>query len=370
MSYSPIGRAQDVLTTRGHLFLVGRTGSGKTTALVSLLEAKIREGHAAVFVDPHGDAADMLVERVPRSRRSDVVVFDPLRLDCPGLNPFASVTDLERPLIVTTLVATMKKIFATAWGARTEHLIRNAFSAITEVRGSTLEDAARLLFDEKHRAWVLRQVKDQATRQFWLEEVPSYSKQLMAEAIAAPLNKLGSILADPRVRLAITKQKPRLDLYRLLNRNAIVIVRLPKGLLGELNTTVLGSFVLGAFQAAVMRRAELGLGDRNACLLAADEFWNFVVEPISELLAEGRKYGISVAAACQSASMLEPRMRSSLLANAGLVSFRVSGEDGELLAPEFAGDYGPVTLTSLSTGEAVVRLGPERARLVQFPRPQ
>jgi DNA helicase HerA-like ATPase len=352
-----------------HLFLVGRTGSGKTSALISLLEREIRDGRSVVFIDPHGDAALDLMQRVPRYRRNDVVFIDPLAESCPSLNPFATVTEAERPLVVANLLATMKKIFASAWGARTEWLLRNAFGAVAEVRSGTLEDAARMLFDEKHRAWVLRQVTDETIRRFWLQEAASYSKQLYGEAIAAPLNKLGSVLSDPRIRRALTKTRPRFDLHRALERNAIVIARLPKGLLGELNVTVLGSLLVGAVQAAIMRRAELAAERRAQCIVAIDEFFNLAPEPIADLLSEGRKYGVTIAAACQSASMLDASLRSSLLANAGLIVFRVSGEDAELLAPEFADEYGPTTLTSLSIGEAVMRTGPERATIVEFPPP-
>ena len=133
--------------------------------------------------------------------------------------------------------------------------------------------------------------------------------------------------------------------------------------------SVLGSFVLGSVQAALLRRAETEQNGRPPCVVAVDEFWNFAPEPITELLSEGRKYGLSLVLACQSISILEPRLRSSVLANADLVCFRVSGEDAEVLAPEFANEYGPTSLTSLALGEAVARIGPERARVVRFPPP-
>lgn len=352
--------------TRLHTLAVGRTGAGKSTMLRGLLAHEIAAGRGVVLLDPHGDLAIEVRAIVPRRRLNDVTWFDPTESTCPGLNPFARVAVDDRALAVANLLAAFRKTFGEgAWGFRSQHLLRYAFLAIMEVRGATIEDAGRMLFDEQHRTWLLRQVKDERVRRFFFEELPSYGK-LAGEAAAAPLNKIGALVGDPRVRAVMTRSRPRLDIPRVMARQRVVLARLPKGILGEDSVTVLGAVILGSVQAATMARAAAPVEERLPFTLVVDEIGAFPSDVVLELLAEARKYAVRLVLACQSLAALEHRVRSALLANAGLVVFRVSGEDGELLAPELANDFGPGALTSLGTGEAVVRLGPEKPRVVQF----
>jgi energy-coupling factor transporter ATP-binding protein EcfA2 len=358
--------SSEIAESRAHLLVVGKTGAGKSTLLRTLLASEIAAGRGTMLLDPHGDLALEVRALLPRRRRDALVWVDPTEPSCPGMNPFARVREDERALAVSNLLAGFRKLFGDgAWGFRSAHLLRNAFLALMEVRGATLDDAGRMLFDERHRTWALAQVKDTAVRRFFFEELPSYGK-LGGEAAAAPLNKLGAILGDARVRAVVTKSRPRLDVARAVERERVVLARLPKGVLGEDSVTVLGAVMLGALQAAIMRRASAAPETRHRFTLVVDELGCFPPEVPLELMAEGRKYGLRVVVCTQSVSALEPRIRSALLANAGLVAFRVAGEDAELLRAEFANEYGAASLTSLDVGEAVVRLGPEPARLVRF----
>ncbi len=350
------------------MLVVGKTGSGKSSMLRKVLDREIARGAGALLLDPHGDLAFEVAANVPRRRWNDTILFDPRDEKVRGLNPFARLAPADRPLAVSNLLAAFKKLFGPGWGPRTEHLLRNAFLALCEVRGATLLDASRMLFDEHHRAWILKQVKDEAVKTFWFEEFSAYGKNLAGEAIAAPLNKLGAVLGNPRIREVVTKSRPRLDIPRLMSRGGVLVASMPKGILGEDSVLVLGAMILGAVQAAAMRRADITPVLRRPFTVVVDELGSYAPEPLLELLAEGRKYKVSLVLACQSLAALEKNVRSALLANAGcLVAFNVSGEDAELLNPEFAEEYGPKALTSLQIGEAILRRGHLPPEIVQFP---
>lgn len=347
-----------------HVLVVGATGSGKTSWLraLTLRDLVLRRG--LLLLDPHGDLVDDVLALVPRHRKNDVVLVDPHRTDCPALNPLRGMSDETRDLKVSAIVATIRKLFDGAfWGPRSEHLLRNVLLALAEVRGATLLDAQRMLVDEAHRAWVLRQVSDPIVLAFWTREFPGYGRQLAPEVTAPLQNKLGALLATRVLRDVLTKTRPRFDAARAMARGAVVLARLSKGELGETAAYFLGGTILGAFQAAIMARAALPPSERSIFAITIDEATSLPMVVLRELLAEGRKYGAALTIATQSLAALPPDDRAGLLANAGtLVSFRVGGEDAEILSRELAFKYGAPTLTSLDMGEMVVRVGASPAR--------
>ena len=352
-----------------HVLVVGKTGTGKSTLLRTLARHDLVTGRGLLVVDPHGDLAQELQTDVPRFRRNDLLVFDPTDAACPGLNPLRNVATGARSLVVANVLATLKKLFGPeSWGPRTEHLLRHALLALAEVRGATLADAARMLVDERHRAWVVRQITDDVVARFWTVEFAGYGKQLAAEASAAPLNKLGALLASPVVRAVVTRSRPRLDADTALARSRVVLARVPKGEIGEDAALFLGGLVLGAFQHAAMGRAALAPDQRKLFSVIVDEATSFAPAPLLALLAEARKYGVGLVLATQSLAMLPDPVRAALLGNVGaLVVFRVGGEDAEIVEREVAAKFGVESLTSLDIGEAVVRASGRPASLIRVP---
>ncbi|MCC7540583.1 MAG: type IV secretion system DNA-binding domain-containing protein [Deltaproteobacteria bacterium] len=350
------------------MLVVGKTGAGKSTLLRALLHREAVTGRAAALIDPHGDLADEVLADLPRFRRNDLVLLDPTESTCRGLNPLRGLSAGARHLVVANVLAAIRKLFPdNAWGARTEHLLRHALLAAAEVRGGTIADAARMLYDDDHRAWILRQVADPGVLGFWTREFAGYGKSFAAEAAAAPANKLGALLSSPPVSSVLTKTRPRLDMAKALARSAFVVARLSKGALGEEAARFLGGLVLGMFQSAIFARAATPPASRKRVTLVVDEATSLPETILLELLAEGRKFGASIIVATQGLAALPPDVRAGLLANAGaIVAFRVGGDDAEILNREFAGEFGPVTLTSLATGEMVVRVGASRACVTSF----
>ncbi len=350
-----------------HKLLLGKTGSGKSTLLRSLARADLHADRGFLLVDPHGDLADQVLAKLPRRRRNDLVRLDATRPEaCPGLNPLRGVTPTTRPLVVSTILATMRKTWPENWGPRLEHILRHALLAVTEVRGATLADARDMLVDERHRAWVLKQLHDDVVLAFWVREFPGYGKHLAAEAVSPVLNKLGALLASPVVRDIVTKSRPTLDARRVMDRGRIVVAALPKGRIGEDATVLLGSLLLGAFQHATMARSDMPPAERRPFSILVDEVGSFATQPIVEMLAEARKYGVRLVLATQSLAALEEKLRAALLANVGeLVCFRVGADDAEIVARELGGELQPRQLMDLDVGEHVVRTGAGRPRFVE-----
>jgi DNA helicase HerA-like ATPase len=350
-----------------HTLVVGKTGTGKSTLLKELCLHDAREGRGFLLLDPHGDLAEEVLAKLPRYRKNDIVHFNATEpATCPGLNPLRSVEPLRRPLVVSGILAAMRKLWGPEfWGPRTEHVLRHTLLALMEVRGATLADARQLLLDEKRRASVLRQVKDEAVTAFFAQEFVGYGKQLTAEVTAPILNKLGAVLASGPVRTIVTKRRPRLDARKLIDRGAIVIASLPKGRIGEDASLVLGGLLLGAFQEATLARADVPSECRSPFFVVVDEVGSFATRPLLELVAEARKFAVGLILATQSLAVLEESVRAALLGNVGtLVSFRLGAEDAEIVEREFVHEYRAPHLMRLDVGEMVVRSGVKRPVVV------
>jgi hypothetical protein len=213
-----------------HAVIVGKTGMGKSTMLRAAVLASANDGTGLLVLDPHGDLADVIVSNLPRRRRNDLLVLDPRDAQAsPGLNPLRNVAAGTRAVVVSGILATMRKLWPDNWGPRTEHLLRYALLALCEVRGATLADARDMLASDKHRGWVLKQVRDKDVLKFWVREFTGYDRKLQADAVAPPLNKLGAFLASPAIRAMLTKPRPVLDAERCMMRSRIVVARLSKG---------------------------------------------------------------------------------------------------------------------------------------------
>lgn len=350
-----------------HLLVVGKTGTGKSTLLRSLAAEDLRLGRGLLLLDPHGDLAHEVHGLIPRFRKNDVVHFDPLSDQCPGLNPFHLPPGATPSLAVSGLLSTFEKLFVGGWGWRTEHVLRNVFMTLMGRRNASLKDAQRLLLDSRFRDRVLTKTTDAEILDFWLVEFSQYGRSLTPEVTAAPLNKLGSLLASPPLRALVTRARPKLELATVLARGQAVIANLAKGDLGEDGSRFVGGLLLGALYAAVLARGHLPLADRRPFMVTVDEAGSFAAGPLLALLQEARKFGVGLTLAVQSLSALPPEVRSAFLGNANtLVAFRVSGEDAELLAPELALELGPKTLTSLPVGRAVVRQGGRKPIVTDF----
>ncbi len=346
-----------------HALVIGRTGAGKTVLLEHLLHEAFMSGLGCGLLDPHGDLVERLLERVPRHRLNDVVLFDPAdRTSPPGLNLLEHVPPDARPRIASGVLSVFRKVFHEFWGPRLEHVFRNCLLALLDVPGSTLLSVMRLLVDEQYRTRILAQVQDPVVRFYWTHEWPLYPKSFLPEVISPVQNKLGAALTNPLLRNILGQPTSTIRGSEIMDDGRIFLTRLAKGLIGEEASVLLGAILVAHFQLAAYARAAVPESERRPFVLFIDEFASFVTPSFTEILAEARKFGLGLVLAHQYLDQLDPALRPAVLGNVGsLMVFRVSAHDAETLEPEFAPEFRAADLADLGSHQLALRLSVEGA---------
>ncbi len=321
-----------------HVYVVGQTGTGKSTLLASLARQDLFAGRGLCFIDPHGDVVERLAIAATQSGRSDVIYWNVPNPSSPyGYNPLRYVRRDKIPLAVSGVLEAMRKLWSDAWGVRMEHILRNALYALFERPGSTLADVLRLLSEEKFRKEVAKTLKNEPVQEFWLKEFSKYSFGYRSDGIAPVQNKIGAFLADPMLRRILTEPQEDLHLRAIMDAGGALLVNLAKGQIGEDSANLLGSLLVSTIGLAAFSRADMVAGMRQPFALFLDEFQNFTTLSIATMASELRKYGVSLTLAHQHLHQLEPEVRHAVLGNAGtLISFRTGAEDAFYLAREFS----------------------------------
>src|SRR5271155_2607817 len=320
-----------------HVYIVGKSGSGKSTFLFNLAMSDILSGEGVAVIDPHGDLALDILDAIPRSRINDVCYLDVTDSERPvGFNPATRVAPERRALAAAGIVSAFKHLWSDSWGPRLEHFLFHGVAALVSREHATLIDLARLYTDDRFREHVVSRVSDPETLRFWEEEFPSYTKSLRSDAIAPVLNKVGQIAASPHLRLILGQVAPRLDLSFTMNNKRILIANLAKGTIGEQAANLLGSLLVSHLQLTAMERGAVPPEQRVPFFVHVDEFQTFSSDAFASLLSEARKFALHFCLANQYTDQLSHAVRSAVIGNAGtLIVFRVGSTDSELLAPEF-----------------------------------
>jgi hypothetical protein len=352
-----------------HLYIVGKSGSGKSTFLYNLAVGDILAGEGVAVIDPHGDLALDILDAIPRSRINDVCYLDVTDAERPvGFNPATRIAPERRALAAAGIVSAFKHLWSDSWGPRLEHFLFHGVAALVSRRHATLIDLPRLYTDDNFREHALRSVPDLETVRFWREEFPSYAKAFRSEAVAPILNKAGQFTASPQLRLILGQVAPRLDLAFAMNNRRIVIANLAKGAIGEQASNLLGSLLVSHLQLIAMERGSLPPHQRVPFFVHVDEFQTFSSDAFASLLSEARKFATHFALANQYTDQLPTAVRSAVIGNAGtLVVFRVGSSDADLLAPEFR----PMDSGALADQEpytAWLRRGNGRDRIFVAPK--
>lgn len=320
-----------------HVYIVGKSGSGKSTFLFNLAMGDISRGEGVAVIDPHGDLALDILDAIPRSRINDVCYLDVTDTERPvGFNPVTRIAPERRALAAAGIVSAFKHLWADSWGPRLEHFLYHGVHTLIFRQHATLIDLTRVFLDDQFRERHLRSVTDVETLRFWRAEFPSYAKAFRTEAIAPILNKVGQITASPQVRLILGQLAPRLDIGFTMNNRRVLIANLAKGSIGEQASNLLGSLLVSHLQLAAMERGSLPPDQRVPFFVHVDEFQTFSSDAFASLLSEARKFATHFALANQYTDQLPHAVRSAVLGNAStLIVFRVGSRDAELLAPEF-----------------------------------
>jgi DNA helicase HerA-like ATPase len=343
---------------RSHMYIVGKTGTGKSHLLRIMIEQDLRNGESCALFDPHGDLVRSVRDLVPKERESDVVYLDATDPATPWrFNPFANVPIEKQPLAAAGLVEVFKKIWPDEWGPRLEHLLRNVVYTLLATPGSSLADIPVLLADRTYRSRVVSGLHNDVVTAFWKDEFERYSPGFRSVVMAPLQNKVGALLTDPVLHRLLTEDGRQVDLRKIMDEGRVLLVNLDKGLIGEGPSAVLGSFLLSHIALAGISRSDQPEIDRRDFFVYLDEFQTFTTLAIATMLSELRKYRVGLTLAHQHLSQLEPDIRDSVFGNVGtVVSFRVGAADAGYLAKEFAPLFSAEHLTALPKYHVYVRL--------------
>ncbi len=341
---------------RAHMYLVGRTGMGKSTLLETLIASDIEAGNGLALLDPHGDLAAKATEKARASGRADVIEFNPAEKPL-GYNPLRAVDPARRYLTVAALISAFRKVWSESWGPRMEHILRQALLTLVEFPGATLVDLPRLLTDAPFRKAVIGRLTDEQVRQFWATEFDRYAGPFKNEAVAPILNKIGAFLASPVIRAVLGDREGGLDLRDVMDTGKILVANLSKGRLGEDASRLLGALLVAGFEQAALARAEVDESSRLDFYLYLDEAHNFATLSLVGMLQEARKYRLGVIMASQYLEQFDEELQAAILANVGtLIAFRVGVRDAKVLADEFFPEFSLEDLVSLPAYQIYLRL--------------
>jgi len=343
---------------RRHMYIIGKTGMGKTALLENLAIQDIQRGRGLCFVDPHGEAAERLLDFIPSHRVNDVVYFNPADLDFPiAFNVLEEVDPTMRHLIAGGLMGVFKKIWPDVWSARMEYILNNCILAILEYPGSTLLAINRMLSDVEFRKKVVDKITDPVVKAFWVQEYARYTQRLEVEATAAIQNKVGQFISSPLIRNIIGQVKSTIDMRGIMNNKKILILNLSKGRIGEDASRLLGALLVTKIQLAAMQRVEIPEEERKDFYLYVDEFQNFATESFVNILSEARKYRLCLILGHQYISQMEDQVRDAVFGNIGtLLSFRVGAEDAEFLEKELTPEFLAADLVNLAKYDIYLKL--------------
>ena len=343
---------------RRHMYVVGKTGMGKTTMLENMAITDIQAGRGVGIVDPHGEFAEKMLDFVPPSRINDVVYFNPADVDYPiAFNVMEKVDPLHKHLVASGMIGVFKKIWADSWGPRLEYVLRNAILALLDYPGSTLLGIMRILVDKAFRKRVIRQIKDPVVKSFWVDEFSRYPDRFQAEAIAPIQNKVGQFLSTSLIRNVVGQTKSTIDMSDIINNGKILILNLAKGKIGEDSSALMGAMLITKIQLAAMERVTIPEEKRRDFYLYVDEFQNFATEAFANILSEARKYRLDLILAHQYITQMEETVRDAVFGNVGsLICFRVGAADAEFLENEFMPTFTMNDLVNLTKYNIYLKL--------------
>jgi len=344
-----------------HVYVIGKTGMGKSVLLENMAVQDIQNGEGFAFVDPHGRSADLLLDYIPEERLKDVIYFAPFDVDNPiSFNIMEDVGYDKRHLVVAGLMSAFKKIWVDMWSSRMEYILSNVLFALLEYPGATLLGVNRMFVDKDYRKSVIDNVTDPSVKSFWVDEFSKYTDRYTQDATPAIQNKIGQFTSNPLIRNIIGQSNSSFDIRKLMDEKKIIIINLSKGQIGEGNANLLGSMLITKIYLAAMSRADLPQAEMEKLpnfYLLLDEFQSFANESFADVLSEARKYKLNLTIAHQYIEQMPDEVRSAVFGNAGtMITFRVGAYDAEVLEKEFAPVFMAEDLVNLGKFQIYLKL--------------
>ncbi|MBI4057871.1 type IV secretion system DNA-binding domain-containing protein [Candidatus Microgenomates bacterium] len=343
---------------RKHAYVIGKTGTGKSTLIANMAINDMRNRRGFAVIDPHGDLCEILLNYVPSYRVNDVIYLDPSNAERAfSMNPLEIQNASQRELVVSGIVAIFHKLYGNSWGPRLEYILRNTILSIIDLPDATLLMVPEMLANEKFRAKVIPQLKDEILQSFWVNEFANYTDRLRAEAVLPIQNKVGQFISSSVLRNILKSPKSTIDLDKVMNEGKILLLNLSQGRLGEDNAALLGAMTITKLQLAAMNRVNMKEEDRRDFYLYVDEFQNFATSSFIKILSEARKYRLNLILANQYIAQIPEDVRAAIFGNAGtMLSFIIGAQDAPYMAKEFGERFKEEDLLALGNYQAITKL--------------
>src|SRR3989344_2915099 len=347
---------------RQHMYVIGKTGVGKTVLLKNMALQDIRAGHGVGIIDPHGEFVEEVLAQIPKNRMNDIIYFNPVDVDYPiGFNVLDILDTKYKHLVVSDLLGIFTKIWANVWSARMEYILQNCILALLDTPGTTLLGIPRILVDKEYREKIVAKVQDPVVRSFWIHEYETWRGEFRNEAIVPIQNKVGQFLNTSFIRNIVGQPKSTMNIPDIMNEGKILLVNVSKGRIGEDNAALLGAMIITKVQLSAMERVRVPEEERADFYLYVDEFQNFATDSFAGILSEARKYRLNLIIAHQYIGHLvndqSTKVRDAVFGNVGtMVIFRVGAGDAEFLEKEFAPEFVPEDLVNLPNHHIYIKL--------------
>lgn len=362
---------------RKHIYIIGKTGTGKSTLIANMAINDMRNGEGVAIIDPHGDLCEIVLDYIPKHRLNDVVYLDPNRVDSPfRMNPLEVTQPEQAELVASGIVAIFHKLFSYSWGPRLEYILRNTILTLTAMPNSTLLDVPTILTNTSFRNRVTEKLKDQTLKKFWTDEFNQLDNRGRTEAISPILNKVGQFITSPKIRAILERPHSSVSLEDVMDTGKILLLNLSQGRIGEDNAALLGAMFITKMQLAAMNRVNVPEEQRRDFYLYVDEFQNFATSSFVKILSEARKYRLNLTVANQYTAQVQEDVQKAIFGNIGtLISFLVGSSDARLLNLEFGNIYEESDLVHLNNYEIITKLSidnhtcsPFAAKTLPLPR--
>ena len=346
---------------RRHMYVIGRTGTGKTEFLKTLMLQDVVAGKGLCFIDPHGDAAEEMLQLIPPQRAEDVIYFDPSDIIRPfGLNMLEAYNEEQKHFVVSSIIGLMYKLFdpnkTGIIGPRFEHGVRNAMLTAMSKEGSTFVEVVRIMTDANFVRELLPLVSDPVVRRYWTDQIAQTSDFHKSEVLDYTVSKFGRFVTNKMMRNIIGQSQSSFDLRKVMDEGKILIMNLSKGRIGEENSNFLGLILVPKILAAAMSRSNVSEAQRRDFYLYVDEFQNFATETFADILSEARKYRLNLIVANQFIGQIGEDLKNAVFGNVGtVIAFRVGVTDANYLQHEFSPIFSEADLVNIDSPHAYIK---------------
>ncbi|MEK7527905.1 MAG: type IV secretion system DNA-binding domain-containing protein [Patescibacteria group bacterium] len=344
---------------RRHSYIIGKSGTGKTTLIANMAIDDIRKGRGVAIIDPHGDLCDIILDYIPSSRVNDCCYFNPADPDYVyPLNVLEAQNESQKELVASGVISIFKKLYGNiSWGPRLEHILRNAVLTLVNTPGSDLTHVVEILTHKSYRDKVVGNLQNPTLKNFWLNEFNRMDDKFQQEAIAPILNKVGQFISSTNIRNTIAHAKSKINIQEIMDQKKILIADLSTGRLGEDNSALLGAMLITQIQLSAMNRVFQSADQRTDFYLYVDEFQDFATEAFIKILSEARKFRLNLIVANQYMAQLDRPIQDAIFGNVGsLMSFVIGNQDAFILAKEFGPKFPPEDLVKIGKYQIICKL--------------